>query len=342
MRRRDFITLLSGAAVVWACADALAAQKLPMVRIGFLSKNPPRKECCLNSECTSQPREAYQIPTCWIAIDLHALGWREGENYRLDIRLADNDPTILPRLAAELVALRPDILIAVATSETKVLQAATSDIPIVFMLSSDPVGMGIVDSLPRPGRNTTGTAIAPLVLWGKRLEIITELIGHLPSKIAWLCNPGNVATESNQAAIMQSAKQMNIQVEPFEVREAGDIDRAFATMAGSEAVLVQWDALMDTHQQQIDELAVRYRLPAIYDNRTHVVKGGLIAYGADMRDNYRYGASYVDRILRGAQPKDLPVYQSSLFQLVINLNTAQAIGLAVQPSLLARAHELIE
>jgi putative ABC transport system substrate-binding protein len=336
--------LLSGAAVVWTCADALAAQKLPMVRIGFLATQKPPKECCPNSKCISLPREAYQTPACqyaWPVIDLLALGWREGD-YRLDIRYADNDPTLLPRLAAELVALRPDILIANATSETKALQAATSDIPIVFMLSSDPVGMGIVDSLPHPGRNTTGTSIAPLVLWGKRLEIITELIGHLPSKIAWLCNPGNVATESNQAAIMQSAKQMNIQVERFEARAVGDIDRAFATMAGSEAVLVQFDALMDFHQQQINELAVRYRLPAIYDNRLHVVKGGLIAYGADMRDNYRYGAGYVDRILRGARPKDLPVYQSSLFHLVINLKAAQAIGLAVPPSLLARAHEFIE
>jgi putative ABC transport system substrate-binding protein len=131
-------------------------------------------------------------------------------------------------------------------------------------------------------------------------------------------------------------------VERFEAREAGDIDRAFALMAGSEAVLVQYDFLMDTRHQQIVELAVRYRLPAIYDNRWYVVNGGLISYGADVRDNWRHGASYVDRILKGARPKDLPVYQASLFQLVINLNAARAIGLAVPPSLLARADEAIE
>jgi ABC transporter substrate binding protein len=165
VRRRDFITLLSGATVVCACADTLAAQKLPMVRIGYLSTAPSPKECCLNSECISPSREAHKFPACWLNIDLHALGWREGENYRLDARHADNDHTILPRLAAELVALKPDILITPGTTETKALQAATSDIPIVFMESSDPVGMGIVDSLPRTGRNTTGTAIAPLALW---------------------------------------------------------------------------------------------------------------------------------------------------------------------------------
>jgi putative ABC transport system substrate-binding protein len=205
MKRRDFIALLSGAAVLWGRADALAAQKSPMARIGFLSTAPSPKECCASPECISVAHEAYQNPACVPVVDLHALGWHEGENVRFDLRDAGHDPTILPRLAAELVALRPDILIAVGTGETKALQAATSDIPIVFMMSSDPVGMGIVDSIARPGRNTTGTAISPQILWGKRLEIVTELIGHLPTKIAWLCNPGNFATEINQAAVMQSA-----------------------------------------------------------------------------------------------------------------------------------------
>jgi len=275
-------------------------------------------------------------------VDLYALGWHEGENVRFDLRDAGHDPTILPRLAAELVALRPDILIAVGTGETKALQAATSDIPIVFMMSSDPVGMGIVDSIARPGRNTTGTAISPQILWGKRLEIVTELIGHLPTKIAWLCNPGNFATEINQAAVMQSAEQMKVKVEQLEVRQAGDIDRAFAGMAGSEAVLVQFDGLIDSLLRQIVELAARYRLPAIYDSRWHVVNGGLISYGADFRDNWRHGASYVDRILRGARPKDLPVYQASRFELVINLNAAKSLGLTIPSSLLARADDVIE
>ena len=238
MRRRDFITLLSGAAVMWVRADTFAAQKPPMTRIGILGQTPPPRECCASPECRSPRREAYQSPACWPFVDLNALGWREGENVQIEMRHSD-DPTILPRLAAELVALKPDILIAVGTGETKALQAATSDIPIVFMMSSDPVGMGIVDSIARPGRNTTGTAISPQILWGKRLEIVTELIGHLPTKIAWLCNPGNFATEINQAAVMQSAEQMKVKLEQLEVRQAGDIDRAFAAMAGSGAVLVQ-------------------------------------------------------------------------------------------------------
>jgi putative tryptophan/tyrosine transport system substrate-binding protein len=280
-------------------------------------------------------------------VDLHALGWDEGENLHIEVRHANGDPTRLPRLAAELAALRPDVLIGGSSTEAKILQAATSDIPIVFFLSSDPVGMGLVDSIPHPGRNATGTAMSPQILWGKRLELIVELIGHRPAKVAWLGNPGNSATEINLAAVMQSAEQMGIKVERLEAREAADIDRAFTAMAGSEAVLVQLDPLMDTHHQQIVELAVRYRLPAIYDNRrilalTSQVDGGLISYGADIRDMGRIGASYVDRILRGARPKDLPVDQASRFQLVINLKTAKALGLTISPSLLARADEVIE
>jgi putative tryptophan/tyrosine transport system substrate-binding protein len=141
---------------------------------------------------------------------------------------------------------------------------------------------------------------------------------------------------------MQSAEQMNIKVERFELRQAGDIDHASAGMAGSEAVLIQFDNLIDSHLRQIVELAARYRLPAIYDNRWHVVNGGLISYGADVRDNWRHGASYVDRILRGARPKDLPVYQASRFELVINLNAAKPLGLTIPSSLLASADEVIE
>jgi putative ABC transport system substrate-binding protein len=275
-------------------------------------------------------------------VDLHALGWREGENLQWEMRCCNADPANLPRLAAELVALRPDVLIAAGSTETKALQAVTSDIPIVFMMSTDPVGLGIVDSIARPGRNTTGTSISPRILWGKRLELIEELMGHRPAKVAWFGNPGNVATKLNLTALMQSAEQMGIKLELLEVRMQSDLDRVFAAMAGSEAVLVQFDAMTDSLHRQIAELAARYRLPAIYDNRGYVVDGGLISYGADVRENWRRGASYVDRILRGARPKDLPVDQASRFELVINLNAAKAIGLTVPPLLLARADAVIE
>jgi putative tryptophan/tyrosine transport system substrate-binding protein len=330
MTRREFVILLASTVGASTCADTFAAQPSPIARIAILRVASPPME---NGTDTLKDT---------LKATLHALGWREGDNLQIEDRWGNGDPTSLPRVAAELVALRPDVLVAVGSGEAKALQAATSDIPIVFMMSSDPVGMGIVDSVAHPGRNTTGTSISPQILWGKRLELVVELIGHRPAKIGWLCNPGNLATKINDAALMQSAKQMGIKVERSEVREAGDIDRAFTAMADSEAVLVQFDPLMDTHHLQIAELATRHRLPAIYDNRGYVLDGGLISYGADVRENWRRGASYVDRILRGTRAGDLPVDQASRFDLVINLNAAKALGLTVPATLLARADEVIE
>jgi hypothetical protein len=178
MRRREFIGLLGSVAGALTCADVFAAQKSPMARMGFLFNGPrPPNECCADAECKSPRRDAYQTPKCFekawpILADLHALGWRDGENLHVEWRFADGDAASRQRLAAELVALRPDILVAGATIETKAFQAATSDIPIVFMVSTDPVGTGIVDSLSRPGRNATGMSLTPQILWSKRLEII--------------------------------------------------------------------------------------------------------------------------------------------------------------------------
>ena len=183
------------------------------------------------------------MPTCWLPFDLHALGWREGENLQIEIRSSNGDLASLPRLAAELVALRPDVLIALGVREAKALQAATSDIPIFFQTSSDPVGYGLVDSIARPGRNITGIAVAPQMLWGKRLELLVELLGHRPAKIAWLSNPEEVSAKLNEAAVMQSAEKLGIEVERWEVRKPDDLERVFAIASGSEAVLVQSLAL---------------------------------------------------------------------------------------------------
>jgi putative tryptophan/tyrosine transport system substrate-binding protein len=348
MRRRDFITLISGAAAALTCADVFAAQKSPMARIGFLFNGPrPPNECCADAECKSPRRDTYQNPKClekaWpLLADLHTLGWREGENLHVEWRFADGDPESRQRLAAELVALRPDILVAGATIETKAFQAATNDIPIVFMTSTDPVSTGIVDSLARPGRNATGTARTPQILWSKRLELIAELIGHRPTKVTWLGSPGDISAKRNLAAVMQAAEQMGVKVDNFEAREPSDFDRIFAASGGSEAVLVQFDVLTLTYRPQITELAARYRLPAIYDNRDFVVDGGLISYGTDLREILRRSATYVDRILRGARPQDLPVELPSKFNLVINLKTAKAIGLTIPTKLLTVADEVIE
>jgi putative ABC transport system substrate-binding protein len=273
---------------------------------------------------------------------LNALGWREGDNLLIESRWGYGDPAKLPTLAAELVALRPDLLVAGGTIETKAIQAATSDIPIVWGSSTDPVGSGIVDSLARPGRNATGMSLTPQILWGKRLELIAELIGHRPTKVTWLGSPGDISAKRNLAAVMEAAEQMGVKVDRFEAREPSDLDRIFAASAGSDAVLVQFDVLTGNHRQQIAELAARYRLPTIYDDRLYVVDGGLISYGADLREIVRLSASYIDRILRGARPKDLPVQQPTKFGLVINLKTAKALGLTIPPSLLALADEVIE
>jgi putative ABC transport system substrate-binding protein len=273
---------------------------------------------------------------------LHARGWREGENLQIEMRHGSGDLAKLPRLAAELVALRPDVLIAIGSNEAKALQAATSDIPIVFLASSDPVAYGLVESIARPGRNITGVAVAPQILWGKRLELLVELLGHRPAKIAWLSNPEEVFTKHHEMAVMQSAEKLGIEVERWEVRKPDDLERVFATAAGSEAVLVQSSTLTGLLHQQIFELAARHRLPTVCEAREQVVDGGLISYGWNYQEMYVYGARYVDGILRGARPKDLPVEQLSKFELVINLKTAKAMGVTVPEALLVRADKVIE
>jgi putative ABC transport system substrate-binding protein len=229
---------------------------------------------------------------------LRALGWREGENLQIELRSSNGELASLPRLAAELVALRPDVLIANGSDETKALQAATSDIPI-FQGSSDPIGYGLVDSIARPGRNVTGIAVAPQQLWGKRLELLVELLGHRPAKIAWLSNPEAVPSKASLVALMQSAEQKGIEVERWEVRKPDDLERVFTMASESEAILVQVLALTWTLRGQIFELAARHRLPTVCDVTEFAVAGGLMSYGFNMREIYGYGARYVDRILRG-------------------------------------------
>jgi putative ABC transport system substrate-binding protein len=342
MRRRDFIGLLGGVAGALTCADVFAAQKSPIARIGHLGVLPPPPECCVTPECRSVRREC-QSPCapCLLASDLRAFGWREGENLQIEVRSGNGDLASLPRAAAELVALQPDILIAIGSNEAKALQAATSDIPIFFQSSSDPVGYGLVDSIARPGRNVTGIAIAPQILWGKRLELLVELLGHRPAKVAWLNNPEEVPTKRNEAALMQSAEKLGIEVVRWEVRKSDDLERVFA-MTGSEAIFIPSSSTTFPLRGQIIELAARHRLPTVWEASDYVVDGGLMSYGFDYREIFGYGARYVDSILRGAQPKDLPVEQVSKFELVINLKTAKAIGATVPESLLVRADKVIE
>jgi putative ABC transport system substrate-binding protein len=317
--------MVGAAASAWTCAGSFAAKTSLIARVGELWLPPffPKDE---------DP----------MLVSMAALGWREGKNLQLEQRSANFDLASLPRLAADLVALRPDVLVAVGSDETKALQAVTSDIPIVVQACSDPVGMGFVDSVAHPGRNITGIAITPQLLWGKRLDLVVELLGYRPAKVAWLGNPEQLVTKLHLAAVMQSAETMGIKVERLDVREPGDFERVFAATTGCEAILIEFVALTWAHRRQIAELAARHRLPAIYDNRDYVAAGGLISYGWDLREPMRRSGSYVYRILKGARPADLPVEQASRFDLVVNLKAANALGLTLPSSLLVRAEEVIE
>jgi putative ABC transport system substrate-binding protein len=319
MKRRDFVILFGAMVGVWACADAFAAKTSRTARVGILWQLPP-------------PSPEYEDV---LRAGLAALGWREGENLQIEQRVAGNVAN-LPRFATELVTLRSDVLIGVGSTETKALQAATNDIPIIFVNSSDPIGSGLVDSIARPGRNITGIAWAPRLLWSKRLEFVVKLLGHQPAKVAWLTNPEEVVHRANEEAILQSAEPMGIRVERLYVRVPSDFDRVFAATSGSEALLVK------AIRSQIAEQARRHRLPTIFETRDSVEAGGLISYGGNFRDNFRRAASLADKILRGSRPGDLPVEQGSRFDFVINLKTAKTLGLTIPPSLLALADEVIE
>jgi putative ABC transport system substrate-binding protein len=273
---------------------------------------------------------------------LHQLGWREGETFDVDARFGKGDFSIIPRLAEELVAQRPDVIVATGSSETKALQAATRDIPIVFLQIPDPISLGVIESIARPGRNITGFAAGPQLLWGKRLEVLAELLGRSPRRLAWLGNPGSAAAERNWSDANDAAAKLGAELTRVEVSKPEELGTAFDLLEGRDALIVQWDFLLYSLRKQIVELVAQRQIPAVYEYRGYVVEGGLLSYSADVSENYRRAASYVDRILKGARPADLPVDQAGRFELVINLKAAKALGLTVPTALLARADEVIE
>src|SRR5215213_372503 len=209
--------------------------------------------------------------------------------------------------------------------------------------AGEPVALGLVASIVRPGGNITGLSQGPQIVWGKRLDLLSELLGRVPLRLAYLGNPGNLAIEADWADARDAAGKIGGDLVRLEVSPASELDPAFGSLQDdTDAVLVQWDFLFSVMRRQIADLAMHKRLPAAYGNRSHVLAGGLMSYGADLRENYRQGAIYVDRILKGARAADLPVVQASRFELVININTARTLGLTIPPTLLARADEVIE
>ncbi|MGC2825707.1 MAG: ABC transporter substrate-binding protein [Pseudolabrys sp.] len=328
MRRREFITLIGGAAA-WPIM-VHAQQPDRMRRIGvlmFFTEDDPQ----------SKSRIAALIE------GLQQLDWNVGRNVKLDVRWDAADVARSRRYAAELVALAPDVILTAASPATAAMRETTSTIPIVFVAVTDPVGAGYVVSLARPGGNATGFTYIEYGMSGKWLELLKEIAPRVSR--AAILRDSTVAVGIGQLGAIQSvAPSLGLETIPMDVREAGEIERTISDFArtpnGALIVTAGTGALV--HRKLIIALAVKHRLPAVYFQTTFVKDGGLISYGPDAVAQYRQAALYVDRILKGEKPADLPVQSPTKFELSINLTTAKALGLIIPPSLLARADEVIE
>ena len=330
MRRRKFITLLGGAAVARPIA-ARGQQADRVRRIGVLMNTGA-------DEPESQARLAAFMQ------GLQELGWAAGGNLRIDYRWSPSDLARLRQDAAELVALRPEIILAGVGPTTFTLQQVTRTIPIVMAQGIDPVGNGYVDSLARPGGNTTGFIQFEYSLAGKWMELLKE-IAPGTTRVGVLREPGTPSAAVGQWTMIQAvAQSLGAELKPIELRDANEIERAATAFARSPkaGLIVVVSPASLTHRELIITLAARHRLPTVYAYRVFVTHGGLITYGPDIASQYRRAAGYVDRILKGENPADLPVQAPTKYELVINLKTAKALGLEVPPSLLARADEVIE
>jgi ABC-type uncharacterized transport system substrate-binding protein len=328
MKRREFI-LAIGAAAAWPLA-ARAQQAEQMRRIGVLIANA-------ESDPEGQARiAAFQQ-------GLQQFGWTIGRNVQIDSRWPAGDSERIRRYAAELVALSPDVILATGSAAAGPLLQATRTVPIVFVIVPDPVGAGFVNSLARPGGNATGFIQFEYAISGKWLELLKEIAPRV-TRAAVLRDPAITGGIGQFGAIQAVAPSLGVEVSPVNVRDAGEIERAIADFARSPngGLIITGSALAVVHRHLIITLAAKHQLPAVYFQRTFVADGGLISYGADVVDQYRRAASYVDRILRGEKPADLPVQTPTKYELVINLKTAKALSLEIPSSVLARADEVIE
>jgi len=328
MRRREFITLLGGAAA-WPLA-AHAQQGERVRRIGVL--NPAAAD-----DAVFQARiGAFQQ-------ELALLGWSIGRNVRIDIRWATTNAAEIRRQAAELIALAPDVILAAGDTTLPSLLQATRTVPIVFAVATDPVGAGFVDSLARPGGSATGFMVFEFGMGGKFLELLKEIAPGV-TRVAVLRDT-TLASGAAQFGVIQAAAQsLRMDVTPVNMPNAGEIEHSVETFARSPngGLIVTASAATLHHRDLIITLAARHKMPAVYWERFFVAAGGLISFGPDLIDNYRHAAGYVDRILKGAKPADLPVQAPTKYETVINLKTAKALGLTVPPTLLTRADEVIE
>ena len=274
---------------------------------------------------------------------LQQLGWIDGHNVQVDVRWGENDVDRDRKYAAELLALAPDVILASGTPSVAALQRVTRTLPIVFVGVSDPVGAGVVDSLARPGGNATGFMNFEYSLSGKWLELLKQIAPGL-TRAAVLRDATNPAGSAEFGVIQAAAQLLGVELSPVGVRDAGEIERSVAAFAGSAngGLVVAPSASVSIHHELIIALAARHKLPAVYVYRFMVTGGGLISYGPNPVDQYRGAAGYVDRILKGEKPADLPVQAPTKYELVVNLKTAKALGLTIPPSVLTRADEVIE
>jgi putative tryptophan/tyrosine transport system substrate-binding protein len=326
VRRRDFITLVGGA-TAWPL-EARAQQADRVRRIGVLMN-------LAADDSEGQARIAAFVQ------GLRELGWADGRNVRIDYRWAAGDASAFHRYAEELLALAPDVILASATPSVQALQKVTRTVPIVFALVADPVGAGLVESLARPGGNTTGFTPMEYGIAAKWLELLKEIAPRV-TRVAVL---RDLTIGLGQLGAIQAvAPLVGIEVSAVNVRDAGEIERAVTAFAGSSngGLIVTASTSGAVHRDLITMLAAQHRLPAVYSFRYHVAGGGLISYGANTIDIYRRAASYVDRILKGEKPADLPVQAPTRYETVLNLKTAKALGLDMPAMVLARADEVIE
>jgi putative tryptophan/tyrosine transport system substrate-binding protein len=329
MKRREFITLLGGAAATWPLS-ARAQQPERMRRVGVLTSSPEH-------DPTIQARLGA------LQHGLQQSGWTDGRNVRIEYRWAAGKTDDLRGYASELVALGVDVIVAIGSEGVALLQQATRAVPIVFTDVPDPVGAGFVESLARPGRNVTGFMLFEYGMSGKWLELLKQIAPDV-TRVAVLRDPSMTAGVGQFAAIQAVAPLMSVELHPVDVRDASEIERAVPAFArGSKSgLIVTSSPSAARHRDLITKVASAHRVPAVYSFRYYAVAGGLMSYGPDPNDPLRRAAGYVDRILRGEKPSELPVQAPTKYNLVINLQTAKALGIDIPSTLLARADEVIE
>ena len=329
MRRRDFIKVISGSAVAWPLA-AQAQQDNPVRRIGMLSN-------LARDDKEDQRRvEAFRQT-------LQELGWTVGRNIQIDHRWGAGKGEFYRKQAAELVALGPDVIVTNGTTTTGPVLETTQTVPVVFVNVTDPVSGGFVESLSRPGGNATGFASAEYGTSGKWLQLLKQIAPEV-KRVAVLRDPSIASGSGQLGAIQAVAPLLEVDINPIDVRDAGEIERGLTALSSSSntGVIVTASGAALAHRDLIITLAARLKLPAVYWQRAFATSGGLISYGDDAIDQYRRAAGYVDRILKGEKPADLPVQAPTKFETVINLTTAKALGISMPSSLVVSADEVIE